>query len=247
MAAVGKYRHKDVAGYVLHGYPYQETSLIVEMFTREFGRVAMVAKGAKRPASALRAVLTPFHSLTLDWSGRSELKTLRAAEWKGAFRLLRGRALICGFYLNELLMKLLHRDDPHDELFDVYDETLNALQTHSDHAATLRRFEIRLLGELGYALMLERDAESGEAVQAGCRYRYILERGPLRIDDTPPADGGDTGLELTGQTLIDMREGRYSSSSTQQQAKTLMRHLIGHYLGHAPLHSRQLLIDLQDL
>ena len=107
-------RHKEQPGYVLHSYPYQETSLIVEIFTREFGRVGMVAKGAKRPHSPLRSVLMPFHALTLDWSGKSELKTLRTAEWRGAFRLLKGRALICGFYLNELLLKLLHRDDPHD-------------------------------------------------------------------------------------------------------------------------------------
>ena len=99
-------RHRDQPGYVLHSYPYQETSLIVEVFTREFGRVAMVAKGAKRPHSPLRAALMPFHALTLDWSGRADLKTLRTAEWRGAFRLLTGRALICGFYLNELLLKL---------------------------------------------------------------------------------------------------------------------------------------------
>lgn len=241
MSAASKHRHKDVAGYVLHSYAYQETSLIVEMFTREFGRVAMVAKGAKRPASALRAVLTPFHALTLDWSGRSELKTLRAAEWRGAFRLLHGRALICGFYLNELLMKLLHRDDPHDGLFDAYEETLSALHARGDHAAVLRRFEQRMLGELGYALVLDRDAESGLPLAPERRYSYVVERGPV------PVNGASTGVELLGQTLIDMREDNYTSATTQQQAKTLMRHLIGHYLGHAQLHSRQLLIDLQDL
>jgi DNA repair protein RecO (recombination protein O) len=241
MSAASKLRHKDVAGYVLHSYPYQETSLIVEMFTREFGRVAMVAKGAKRPASALRAVLTPFHALTLDWSGRSELKTLRAAEWRRAFRLLHGRALICGFYLNELLMKLLHRDDPHEGLFDAYEETLSALHARADHAAVLRHFEQRMLGELGYALVLDRDAESGLPLTPERRYSYVVERGPV------PVSGASTGVELLGQTLIDMREDNYTSFTTQQQAKTLMRHLIGHYLGHAQLHSRQLLIDLQDL
>jgi DNA repair protein RecO (recombination protein O) len=238
-------RHKEQAGYVLHSYPYQETSLIVEVFTREFGRVAMVAKGAKRPHSALRSVLMPFHGLTLDWSGRSDLKTLRTAEWRGAFRLLSGRALICGFYLNELLLKLLQRDDPHDALFDAYEQTLRALLEGGDHAVALRCFEKRLLSELGYALMLDQDAETRQPLQAQRYYQYIIDRGPLAM--AAGQQGNGSGLELLGQTLIDMNDDNYASSVTQQQSKSLMRLLIGHYLGSQTLHSRQLLIDLQDL
>lgn len=234
-------RYKEQPGYVLHSYPYQETSLIVEVFTREFGRVAMVAKGAKRPHSALRSVLMPFHALTLDWSGRAELKTLRAAEWYGAFRLLNGRALICGFYLNELLLKLLHRDDPHDALFDAYEQTLRALLEGADHAVALRCFEKRLLSELGYALILDRDAETGQPLQAHRRYQYRIDHGPVA------ADAAQNGLELIGQTLIDINADNYVSAVTLQQSKSLMRLLIGHYLGNQTLHSRQLLIDLQDL
>ncbi len=226
---------------MLHSYPYQETSLIVELFTREFGRIGVVAKGAKRPHSPLRSVLMPFHALTLDWSGKSELKTLRTAEWRGAFRLLKGRALICGFYLNELLLKLLHRDDPHDALFDIYEHTLQALQAGNDHAVVLRGFEKRLLSELGYALMLDRDAQLQRPLEAGRRYQYIIDRGPV------PMDAGQNGLELLGQTLIDMNNDCYTSAVTQQQSKVLMRALIGHYLGSQTLHSRQLLIDLQGL
>ncbi len=236
-------RHKEQPGYVLHSYPYQETSLIVEMFTREFGRVGMVAKGAKRPHSPLRSVLMPFHALTLDWSGKSDLKTLRTAEWRGAFRLLKGRALICGFYLNELLLKLLHRDDPHDKLFDVYEQTLHALLDGEDHAVVLRCFEKRLLGELGYGLILDHDAESHGALHSHQRYRYIIDRGPVPAQAQP----GASGLELLGQTLIDMNNDQYTSSVTQQQSKSLMRALIAHYLGNQTLHSRQLLIELQDL
>ncbi len=234
-------RHKEQPGYVLHSYPYQETSLIVEVFTREFGRVAMVAKGAKRPQSPLRSVLMPFHALTLDWSGRADLKTLRTAEWRGAFRLLTGRALICGFYLNELLLKLLHRDDAHDALFDAYEQTLQALLDGGAHAVVLRCFEKRLLGELGYALLLDRDAETLQPLHPNRRYQYIIDRGPV------PSMQSQNGLELFGQTLIDMDADNYASPVTQQQSKSLMRHLIGHYLGHQTLHSRQLLIDLQDL
>lgn len=241
MAAGKATRYKDQAGYVLHGYPYQETSLIVEVFTREFGRVAMVAKGAKRPHSPLRSVLMPFHALTLDWSGRSELKTLRTAEWRGAFRQLAGRALICGFYLNELLLKLLHRDDPHDTLFDAYEQTLQALLDGADQAIVLRCFEKRLLSELGYALILDHDAETRRPLQSDRYYLYIADRGPVTAGEK------QNGLELLGQTLIDMHNDDYTSPLTQQQSKNLMRRLIGHYLGNQTLHSRQLLMDLQDL
>ena len=249
MTTAKSVRHKDQAGYVLHSYPYQETSLIVEVFTREYGRVAMVAKGAKRPHSPLRSVLMPFHALTLDWSGRSDLKTLRSAEWRGAFRSLSGRALICGFYLNELLLKLIHRDDPHDALFDTYEQTLCALLEGAGHASeqavVLRCFEKRLLSELGYGLILDYDAESQQPLQPQCRYRYMIDRGPVASAAQPPVNG--SGLELLGQTLIDMNDGNYASALTQQQSKSLMRLLIGHYLGNQTLHSRQLLIDLQDL
>jgi DNA repair protein RecO (recombination protein O) len=241
MSSAKSIRHKEQPGYVLHSYPYQETSLIVELFTREFGRVSVVAKGAKRPHSALRSVLMPFHALTLDWSGKSELKTLRTAEWRGAFRLLKGRALICGFYLNELLLKLLQRDDPHDTLFDAYEQTLQALLEQGDHAIILRCFEKRMLCELGYALILDRDAQTHRPLEAHRNYQYIIDRGPV------PADTQQNGIELLGQTLIDMNHDHYISAVTQQQSKSLMRTLIGHYLGNQILHSRQLLIDLQDM
>ena len=239
----GSQRYQGQAGYVLHGYRYQETSLIIEMFTREFGRVGMVAKGAKRATSPLRGALSPFHALTLDWSGRAELKTLRGAEWRGGFRMLTGRALICGFYLNELLLKLLHRDDPHDELYDAYEATLAELHAGGDHAAILRCFEKHLLRELGYALMLDRDAAGVEIDPARC-YQYVIGEGAVLMQ---PKNDGASGLELLGQTLIDMHEDRYTGVTTLQQSKNLMRHLIGHYIGHQTLHSRQLLIELQDL
>jgi DNA repair protein RecO (recombination protein O) len=247
MAIAKSIRRREQPGYVLHGYPYQETSLIVELFTREFGRIGVVAKGAKRAHSPLRSVLMPFHALTLDWSGKSELKTLRGAEWRGAFRLLRGRALMCGFYLNELLLKLLHREDPHDALFDIYEDTLQALAAGEDHAVTLRRFEKRLLRELGYALILDRDAESQAPLAADSRYQYVIDRGPVPAQTRHAAADSGSGLELLGQTLIDMNNDCYTSTVTQHQSKVLMRALIGHYLGNQTLHSRQLLIDLQDL
>jgi DNA repair protein RecO (recombination protein O) len=241
MSPVKSIRHKEQPGYVIHSYPYQETSLIVELFTRDFGRLAVVAKGAKRAHSALRSVLMPFHPLTLDWSGRAELKTLRSAEWRSGYRTLMGRSLMCGFYLNELLLKLLHREDPHEQLFDYYSQTLLDLHRSDEPATVLRHFEKNLFQELGYALVLDREARTDQPIKAHERYIYVIDQGPIA------ARPGINGVELSGQTLIDMNLNQYHSPSTQQQSKTLMRALISHYIGHQTLYSRQLLIDLQAL
>lgn len=226
--------------FVLHSYPFKETSLVVELFTRDFGRIAVVAKGARRPRSALRGVLLAFQPLLVSWSGKGELHTLIRAEWHGAYHPLKGLALICGFYLNELLLKLLPRHDAHEGLFDTYLETLGGLNPGREPSATLRGFEKALLRELGYAITLDRDVESGRAIAAQERYRYVVERGPVSAEAAEA-----NGVELLGQTLIDMQSGDYSSVLTQQQSKTLMRTLINHYLGEQVLHTRQLLRDLQ--
>lgn len=228
---------------MLHSYPFRETSLVIETFTRDMGRIALVARGARRPKSALRGVLRAFQPLLLSWSGKTELRTLHKAEWDGGYAPLKGISLICGFYLNELLLKFLPRDDPHERLFAVYRETLGALGRNGDHAATLRHFEKNLLGELGYGLMLDRDAETGAPIAAESHYTYVVERGPV------PQRGDETrnGVELSGQTLIDMRSDNYATAATLQQSKVLMRALINHYLGDRTLHTRQLLRDLQAL
>lgn len=227
--------------FVLHSYAYRETSLIVESFSRDYGRVAMVARGARRPQSALRGALLSFQPLLLSWSGKRELRTLIRAERHGVQAPLKGRSLICGFYLNELLLKLLARDDPHEALFSIYADTLNALGCGAEASALLRKFEIALLREIGYALVLDRDVERDEPVAREQRYVYLVERGPVR--GGAPANG----VELSGQTLIDMQSGEFSSPVTQQQSKMLMRTLINHYLGNQILHTRQLLRDLQEL
>lgn len=243
MAAQDKSRQDGQPAFVLHSYPFRETSLIIETFTRDHGRVALVARGARRPKSTLRGVLLAFQPLLLSWSGKMELRTLHKAEWEGGYTPLKGLSLICGFYLNELLLKLLPRDDPHGELFAVYLETLAALGRKDDHAATLRCFEKSLLRELGYGLMLDRDAETGAPIRAELSYTYVMERGPV----VQRGDGARNGVELTGQTLIDMQSDDYASAASLQQSKLLMRALINHHLGNKTLHTRQLLRDLQAL
>ena len=242
MAAPGPFRQDNQPAYVLHSRPFLETSLIVEAYTRDHGRVAMVARGARRPKSSLRGILLPFQPLLLSWSGKRELRTLIRAEWQGTYAPLRGQSLICGFYLNELLLKLLPRDDSHERLFADYEGTLSALRGAADQSTLLRRFELSLLRELGYAVILDRDVEQNEPVAHERNYVYIVERGPIGNHSAP-----GNGVELSGQTLIDMQSGLFTSAVTQQQSKALMRALINHYLGNQVLHTRQLLRDLQEI
>jgi DNA repair protein RecO (recombination protein O) len=227
-------------GLVLHTYPFRETSLIVEAFTGQHGRVGLIAKGARRPRSALRGTLLAFQPLTLAWSGKGELKTLHSAEWRGAPLQVRGRALLCGFYLNELLIKLLQRDAPHEGLFEAYLTALGQLADGTRVEAVLRSFEMALLRELGYALPLDRDSRSGEAIAEQARYVYVVEQGPVRVNGSPQ----ENRLELQGRTLLDMQRGVFDDALTLQQSKQLMRVLINHYLGDQVLHTRQLLRDL---
>lgn len=241
MSVSGKPRFDDEPAYVLHSYPFRETSLVVEVLTRHHGRVALVARGARRPKSAVRGVLQSFQPILLSWFGGHELKTLHKAEWQGGMTPPQGMGLICGFYLNELLLKLTAREDPHERLFDYYTQTLAELVETTDFAGVLRRFERRLMEELGYALVLEHEAGSEHAIQPGNDYRYVPERGPV------PASEAANGVQLRGKTLLDMARDDYSDAVTQQQGKQLMRALINHYLGEQTLHTRQLLRDLQAL
>src|SRR5687768_14341272 len=173
--AADKQRQEDQPAFVLHTYPYLETSLIVEALTRDFGRIALVARGAKRPRSAIRGLLREFQPLQLSWGGKSELRTLYKAEWQGGQAPLQGTALICGFYINELLVRLLHRNDSHEQLFGYYRDALKALSTHQDYIPILRCFEQRLLQELGYAMTLDHDVASGKPVEPQGEYCYEIE------------------------------------------------------------------------
>lgn len=228
------------AVYILHTFPFKETSLLVELFTQAHGRVTAVAKGARRPRSAMRGMLQTFQPFTATWSGRAELKNLHGLEWSGALTDLQGEALMCGFYLNELLLRLLPREDPHEQLFAYYQDTLKSLAKSASLAADLRRFELNLLQELGYAVPLIAD-ENGEVIDAERQYRYEAEYGACELSVTK------NGVQLQGRTLLDMARGDYADAQTQAQSKQLMRYLLTHYLGEKPLHTRQLLIDLQEL
>lgn len=257
--------------YVLHTYPFKETSLVVELFSQQFGRIAAVAKGARRPHSAMRGMLQSFQMLSGAWSGKNELKTLHSLDWHAGLTLIKGEALMCGFYMNELLLRLLPREDAHENLFAYYDATLKTLASEQDFsnnqmtsdkrtdykktndksstkslensknlAITLRRFELKLLQEMGYAVPLLTD-ENDTEISADKNYRYEAEYGACKLGVTK------NGVQLSGLTLLNMAKNDYTETQTQNQSKQLMRYLLSHYLGDKPLHTRQLLIDLQGL
>jgi DNA repair protein RecO (recombination protein O) len=236
-------RFEHQRGYVLHTYPYSETSLIVETFTREHGRVPLMAKGAKRPRSALRGALMQFQPVELSWSGRGDLRSLITADWLGGLPSLGGSGLFCGFYLNELLLKLLARDDAHERLFDCYETALRELgqSAGQGEARILRAFETELLRETGYALNLSHD-ENGDPIDPEACYLYDPERGPRRL-----APGRSADLELLGRTLIGIDNHDYSAPQTAAQAKLLMRYLLNHQLNGKPLATRQIFSELQQL
>jgi DNA repair protein RecO (recombination protein O) len=233
-------RADNEQGFVLHTWPYKETSLIVEAFSRSRGRLGILARGARRPRSALRGLLLAFQPLRLSWSGAAELGTLTGAEWIGGEAALSGAGLMCGFYLNELLLRLLPREDPHEALFDAYAEALARLSAGEPQAPVLRGFERRLLAELGYAPLLVREA-AGAAVEADKRYAYQPDRGPVE------AKGGSGDLFVRGSTLLDIAHDDYRAPETREEALRLMRALIAERLGGQALHTRAVLAELKVL
>jgi len=235
-------RRTDQQAFLLHARPYRETSLIVELFTRDLGRVAAVARGAKRPRSALRAVLLQFQPLTVGLSGRGELRNLVGAEWEGGSIAPLGDALLCAFYLNELLVRLLPREDPHPRLYDGYRSALAELGAGAPIDTALRRFEWLLLRETGYAPDLARDA-GHRPIEAARAYRWEPSSGFVAAEPQA-ADGANL---VSGATLRDLASGKFESAASRTQAKYLTRAILAHHLEGQVLQTRQILIDLQKL
>jgi DNA repair protein RecO (recombination protein O) len=224
-----------VSGYLLHQRPYRESSVLLEIFTETHGRVGLVARGVRSARSKQRGDLQPFRQLRFSWQSRGELGTLIAAESEGAFIALRGRALYSGFYLNELLIRLLARHDPHPALFAAYAFSVTALGQDGDVEAVLRLFEMQLLQELGYGLQLNCDVETGEALRTDTLYDYHLESGPVRTGSDLPG-----GFVFRGGNLMAMARGEFDDPLVLQDAKRLLRAALRLYLGDKPLKSREL-------
>jgi len=243
----GRQRIDGQAAFILHSYAYSETSLIIDVFSRDFGRLPLLARGARRPRSAMRGVLQAFQPLELGWFGAGEVRTLARAEWIGGMPMLGGTALMLGYYLNELLMKLLPREDAHAALFNAYATALESLALGRNGGSSgtthLRQFEKALLRELGYGMVLEREAVTGEAILPDRLYHYLIERGPvLTVHGDQPQ-----GQAICGKTLLDLARDDYADPRTLSESKLLMRMLINHYLAGQALHSRRVFMELQEL
>lgn len=234
-------RVNGAAAFLLHARPFSESSLVLDVFARNHGRLALLARGARRPRSALRSVLIGFQPLELGWFGGGEVKTLAKAEWIGGLPLLTGKCLLLGYYLNELLLKLMPREDAHPLLFDAYASALVALAGGAEESAELRRFEKTLLRELGYGLALDREAGSGTPVLRDQRYVYQIESGAVK------ATAEAAGPTLSGKTLLDLAADDYSDPRTLAESKLLMRQLMAHYLGGQALQSRRIFLELLEI
>ncbi len=223
--------------YVLHQFDYRDSSRIVEFLVRDHGRIAAVARGVRSPSSRLRGLLQPFQPLLLSWSGR-ELSTVTGLEAAGQRTALAGEALLAGFYLNELCLRLIAAHDPHPEIFALYATALGEL-TEGALSPALRRFELGLLEALGYGLNLAADPHTGEAVDANAQYLFHADSGPRRAHH----DEGHQVL-VPGKSLLAMQAGRLDDPAVARDAQRILRQAIDRQLGGRTLKSRDVLREM---
>lgn len=226
--------HKEQS-FVIHTRPYSETSLYVELFSRHYGRLTAIAKGARRQKSQFRGALLPFRRLLTSWTGKGEIPTLTLAEPAELWKDIRGHGAVCGFYVNELVIKLLHRYDAHPQLFDDYAATMARFQEGVSFEDTLRLFEKRLLGELGYAMNLDYEVDGHQPIRATTRYRYIPSIGAVAEDSDRRG-----GVAVSGAALRALKVESFDNEMELKECKRLMRAMISHQLENRTLHSRKM-------
>jgi DNA repair protein RecO (recombination protein O) len=249
--ATSSRRTSDEPAFVLHRYDWSESSLILEVFTRHHGRVALVAKGAKRPSSSFRPVLLPLQPLRLAFGGDAEIRTLKGAEWVGGQVMPTGDALLSGYYANELLLRLLARDDPHPRLFDAYAQLVHVLASEHGEALqpALRAFELLLLREAGVLPALNAQTLTLSALEANGRYGLQAEGGLVAVlAQERAALAGEQWLAL--QAALDDAApfgAVLRATASMPELKPQLRHLLHYHCGVSTLRTRQLMLDIQSL
>ena len=246
-----------LSAFVLHRYAWSESSLVLDLFTRDLGRIAVAAKGAKRPYSQLRSVLLPFQRIQVSLGRQPEgvegreVQNLRSAEWVGGATLLRGAALFSGFYLNELLLRLMARHDPDAALFDIYDATLAALSVADDGSgqAALRAFELMLLRQIGLLPDLGAETATRRPVEAGRRYHLLADSGVA-------AAAGEVDATIDGAVLLALQQAlarsdlallRQVASASLGELRAVLRTQLHYHLGTDALRTRRVMLDAQAL
>jgi DNA repair protein RecO (recombination protein O) len=229
--------------YVLHHRPYRDTSRILELFTRDHGRVSVFARGARgtrKGGTALASILQPFNRVLVSWSGKGEAGQLTGAEFDGAMSSLPPDRLVSGFYLNELLLKLFARHDSHPDVFALYGGTLEALKVDAEGVRPLRLFEKRLLDALGYGLALEREVGSERPLEQRFAYRYRFDQGATRIEGV--AEGVDI---FSGRTLLAVAREDFADLAVCAEARTLLRAALDRCLDGKELNTREVMLALR--
>ena len=231
-------RVQQQPGYILHHRPFRDTSQILDILTRDHGKVAVVARGSRAAKSRLAGVLRPFLPLKISWVSKSDLGTLTGAEAIGPPAGMAGDAMFSAFYVNELLLHFLHRHDPQPEIFALYEEVLKALVMSDSVAASLRSFELEFLSLLGYALNFDHESGSNQPLIGDANYEYRMEQGPVAVER---AEGS---LVFRGDVMTGIAAQRFSDPIVLRAANRLLREVIGFHLGGKELKSRKVLMEL---
>lgn len=224
--------HKEKS-YVLRTIPFTESSLIVDVFSRNHGRLNLLAKSARRVKSQFRGVLRPFQLLSLSWSGKGEVPVVTGASLQSNFLEMKGEVLYVGSYLNELLIKLLHKHDPVRALFDSYEQALNSLHHETNLSQPIRIFEKKLLKELGYGLILDTEADRAQTIQESKFYTYEFDKGPICV-------ARDVPNSISGAALLALAKEKIPPGPVELQSRRLLSDAMEHHLNGRKIHSREI-------
>jgi DNA repair protein RecO (recombination protein O) len=220
--------------YILHQQHYRESSLIVDVLTRDLGRISLIAKGVRKAKSKTAGIMRPFAALSLSFVGKSELRTLTDAEIIGLPNELIGLALYCGFYINELVSAFLHKDDPHQEVFQDYQGCLTGLAQGTHIEAALRIFELNLMDNIGYGINLSYDLHNEKPITPCKKYLFNKDVGLVEDSDGP----------FSGSALIAIEQKQFNNPAVLSTAKLLMRTVIDSHLNGKQLKSRSVINNI---
>ena len=221
-------------GFILHQRPYRETSVLLDVYSQSYGRISILAKGVRNKKRSQAGLLQLYQPLLLSWFGRSDLQVLSAVETGGPAYLLQAESALCGLYINELMVKLLPLGEKEPEIFVAYQQALLGLQSAGNNEITLRLFEKQLLSHLGYGLVIEHEAETGDKIVAEQNYYYVADTGLHRWQP------GMTFNPISGRSLQHLIDGQGFDQTSLKEIKHLMRMVIHFYLAGKPLRSREL-------